>query len=153
MICSHFPHYVELYEHKYAKIGFQHRCHQSGCRHRAVNINSPSQIRNAASGCSVEIKNLLVHLCCVYVCRRACVCHRRWISSTCPSWFTLGNTKRRLCRTGRAKTLSPWGGNVELHADSFISPSMHNLKNKCEVLGLETRMKLRSPGTESRSLL
>lgn len=38
-VCSHFPHYMELYEHKYAKIEFQHRCHQSGCRHRAVNIN------------------------------------------------------------------------------------------------------------------
>lgn len=30
---------MELYEHKYAKIEFQHRCRQSGCRHRAVNIN------------------------------------------------------------------------------------------------------------------
>lgn len=146
MICSHFPHYVELYEHKYAKTEFQHRCHQSGCCHRAVNINLQVKSERQRVGAAW-------HLCCVYVCRRPCVRHRRWISSMCPSWFTLGNTKRRLCRTGRAKTLSPWGGNVELHADSFVSPSMYNLKNKSEVLGLETRMKLRSPGTESRSLL
>lgn len=56
------------------------------------------------------------------LCRRPCVSHRCWTSSIVSTLVYFREHKEAYL-----KTLSPRGGNVELHADSFVSPSMYNL--------------------------